>query len=67
MNQNLVEMSNTELKAYIKANRNNAEICHQALMVILSRTSSNTRKYPSDLSDRELEAIFREKLNQREE
>lgn len=64
MMEKLEQMSNTELKAYIKANRNNEEACHQALKILLSRKSPNSQKYPYNLSASEMEAIFRDKLQQ---
>lgn len=63
MNQNLEHKSNTELKAYIKANRNNEQACHEALKIMLGRMTPNREKYPYDLPEQEMEAIFREKLH----
>lgn len=65
MNEKLQNMSNSELKAYIKANRNDEQRCHEALKIILSRQTSNVQKYPYDLPDAEMEGIFREKLESR--
>ncbi len=62
MNQELEQMSNAELKVYIKNNRHDEEACHEALTILLSRRTPETKKYSHDLSDEEMESLFREKL-----
>ena len=58
----LQKMTNSELKAYIKANRNHEEICHEAIKILINRRSEDNPKYSHDISTEEMEAIFRKKL-----
>ncbi len=37
MSKNLDQMTNQELKAYIKANRDNDQACHEAIKLLMSR------------------------------
>ena len=62
MSENLELFNNTELKAYIKANRNNEEACHEALKILMSRLSPDTPKYHYNLPQQEMESLFREKI-----
>ena len=62
MNENLQNMTNKELKAYIKANRNDESSCHEAIKLLMSRRNENTPKYPYNLPNEDMEALFREKL-----
>ena len=62
MNKTLEQMSNSELKTYIKANRNNEEACHEALRILLSRRNYQTEQYSYKLPEQEMEAIFRKRL-----
>ncbi len=64
MNQQLAEMSIAELKAYIKTHRHDARAFHEALNVMLSRTNPDAKKYPADLSEAEMEAIFKARIDQ---
>lgn len=71
MTQNLYEMTNTELKQYISAHRNDGEAFRSALEVLISRRdpSAPFQPYPFDLNDPEMEvqAIFAEKLGKIEQ
>ena len=62
MNKTLEQMSNSELKTYIKANRNNEEACHEALKILLSRRNYQAEQYSYKLPEQEMETIFREQL-----
>ncbi|MCT7989510.1 DUF6887 family protein [Laspinema olomoucense] len=62
MSENLENLTTSELKAYIKAHRNDESACHAALKILMRRRSENTAKYAYDLTDEEMEAIFQEKL-----
>ncbi|AFY82669.1 DUF6887 family protein [Oscillatoria acuminata] len=62
MSENLENLTNSELKSYIKAHRNDESACHAALKIMMSRRSENTAKYAYDITDEEMEAIFQEKL-----
>lgn len=62
MSENLERFNNTELKAYIKANRNNEEACHEALKILLSRITLDSPKYPYDLPQQEMERLFKKKI-----
>ncbi|MGK7956905.1 MAG: hypothetical protein AB4063_16900 [Crocosphaera sp.] len=62
MNKNLEQMTNKELKAYIKANRDNEQACHEAIKLLMSRQNKNAPQYPHDLPSEEMEAIFKAKL-----
>ncbi len=68
MTQDLNQLTNAELKRYISEHRNNDEAFHAALQVLMSRRDPNaiTYPYPYDMADpeREVEAIFREKISQ---
>lgn len=66
MNQNLSQMTNTELKRYLSDNRNNEETFRAALEVLMSRLDPATQQpYPLDLEDAEsqVEAFLKEKLS----
>ncbi|MGK7924518.1 MAG: hypothetical protein AB4290_04565 [Spirulina sp.] len=67
MTRDITTLSNSELKEYIKVHRNDDEAFHEALKVLMSR--SNGQKYPSpvEMSQEEVEAIFREKIKPIEE
>jgi hypothetical protein len=62
MSENLQDMTNRELAAYIKANRGNDEACSLAIELLINRQPVNTPRYPHDLTDEDMEKIFREKL-----
>jgi hypothetical protein len=66
MNANLENMTNSELKAYLKANRHNESICHEAIKLLMSRTHENNPKYPYNLPEEEMKAIFQEKLQSKQ-
>lgn len=66
MNQNIHSMTKSELKAYIKANRNDESACHEALKVLMSRRSENAPKYSYDLPTEEMEAVFSAKLQSKQ-
>jgi hypothetical protein len=65
MNKPLEEMTNTELRRYLSEHRNDEDAFSQALEVLMSRKKNST-KYPSPLSMsyEEVEAIFRNKIEQ---
>jgi hypothetical protein len=59
-------MTNAELKRYLSEHRNDQEAFQAALEVLMSRRNlANRQPYPFSLAnpEREVEAIFREKLN----
>lgn len=62
MSENLQNLTNSELKVYIKAHRNDESACHEALKILMSRRSENTPKYAYDITDEEMKALFVEKL-----
>ena len=62
MSENLQNLTNSELKAYIKAHRNDETAFHAALKILMSRRSENTVKYAYDITDEEMKALFQEKL-----
>jgi hypothetical protein len=68
MTQDLNQMTNAELKRYISEHRNNDDAFHAALQVLMSRRdpSAITYPHPYNMADpeREMEAIFREKIRQ---
>lgn len=68
MTQDLNQLTNAELKRYISEHRNNDEAFHEALQILMSRRDPNaiTYPYPYDMADpeREVEAIFRERMSQ---
>ncbi|MBC7968795.1 MAG: hypothetical protein H7Z11_01455 [Verrucomicrobia bacterium] len=68
MPQDLNQLTNAELKRYLSEHRNNDEAFHEALQVLMSRRDPNaiTYPYPYDMADpeREVEAIFRERISQ---
>lgn len=68
MNQDLNQMTNAELKRYISEHRNNDDAFHTALQVLISRRDPNAVTYPHPYNmadpEREMEAIFREKIRQ---
>ena len=55
-------MTNSELKAYIRANRNHEEICHEAIKTLMNRRSEDNPQYSHEISTEEMEAIFKKKL-----
>jgi len=59
-------MTNSELKAYIKANRNDESACHEALKVLMNRRNENAPKYSLDLPMEEMQAVFSEKLQSKQ-
>ncbi len=66
MTPNLSQMTNTELKQYLSKHRNDQDAFQAALEVLMSRRSPvNRQPYPFSLAnpETEVEAIFREKLN----
>jgi hypothetical protein len=66
MTPNLSQMTNAELKQYLSEHRNDPEAFQAALEVLMSRRNpANRQPYPFNLAnpEREVEAIFREKLN----
>jgi len=50
----------------MKAHRNDESACHEALKILMSRRSENTAKYAYDLTDKEMEALFQEKLRSKQ-
>lgn len=66
MSKNLQNLTNSELKSYIKAHRNDESACHEALKILMSRRSENTVKYAYDMTDEEMEALFQEKLHSKQ-
>jgi len=71
MTQDLYQMTNTELKQYISAHRNDDAAFRAALQVLMSRRDPGVpyQPYPFDLLDPEgeIQAIFAEKLRKTEE
>ena len=51
-------MTNSELKAYIKTNRNDESACHEAIKLLMSCRTENTLKYPYNLPNEDMEALF---------
>lgn len=66
MNNNLANMTNSELKAYIKVNRNNESACHEALKLLISRRDENTPQYSYNLANEEMESLFQAKLRSKQ-
>jgi hypothetical protein len=70
MSQDLNQMTNAELKRYISKHRNNEDAFHAALEVLMSRRDPHAPWYPHPHKmadpEREMEAIFREKIRQLE-
>jgi len=66
MSENLQNLTNSELKAYIKTHRNDESACHEALKILMSRRSENTAKYAYDITDEEMKALFQEKLRSKQ-
>lgn len=67
MNQNLVTLTNAELKQYISEHRNDNQAFSEAMDVLMSRRNrANRHPYPFDLHnpEAEVEAILRQKLNE---
>jgi hypothetical protein len=58
-------MTNSQLKTYIKANRNNESACHEAIKLLMSRQSQNNFKYSYDIPEQEMKALFTEKLREK--
>jgi hypothetical protein len=70
MTPNLSQMRNAELKRYLSEHRNDREAFQAALQVLMSRRNpANRQPYPFNLAnpESEVEAIFREKLNNPEQ
>ena len=71
MTQDLNQLTNTELKRYLSEHRNNDDAFHDALQVLMSRRDPNAPRYPYPYAmadpEREVEAIFREKIRQLEQ
>jgi hypothetical protein len=69
MMQDLDQLTTPELKRYLSENRNDEPSFRAALQVLMSRRDPNAPRqpYPFDLDDpqREVEAILREKLNEK--
>jgi hypothetical protein len=66
MTPNLSQMTNAELKRYLSEHRNDQEAFQAALQVLMGRRNpANRQPYPFNLAnpEREVEAIFRKKLN----
>lgn len=55
-------MTNSQLKAYIKVNRNQEDICHEAIKTLMSRKNQKNPQYSCDISSEEMETIFKQKL-----
>ncbi|MEM9215386.1 MAG: hypothetical protein AAGD25_13695 [Cyanobacteria bacterium P01_F01_bin.150] len=67
MNQNLVALTNAELKRYISEHRNDSQAFSEAMDVLMSRrNNANRHPYPFDRHnpEAEVEAILRQKLNE---
>lgn len=56
-------MTNSQLKAYIKANRNQEDICHEAINILMSRQNEKNPRYSHDISEAEMAKIFKQKLS----
>lgn len=71
MTQDLYQMTDSELKQYISAHRNDDEAFRAALEVLMSRRdpSAPYQPYPFNLADPEgeVQAVFVEKLRKTEE
>lgn len=66
MTPNLSQMTNAELKRYLSEHRNDSEAFQAGLQVLISRRNpANRQPSPFNLAnpEREVEALFREKLN----
>lgn len=50
-------MTNSQLKAYIKANRNQEDICHEAIKIFLSCQNAKNPRYSHDISEEEMAKI----------
>ncbi len=57
---NFKEMSRAELRKYILAHREDEEAIHE---FFINRSNPNAKVYPANLSNEEMEEIFRHKLN----
>lgn len=66
MSENLQNLTNSELKAYMKAHRNDETACHEALKILMSRRSETTAKYAYNITDEEMKALFKEKLRSKQ-
>lgn len=60
MKPNLKEMSFSELRAYIVANRNDDEAIHE---LFVNRRNANAKQYSADLTKEEIEEILKRKIN----
>ncbi|MEM9538088.1 MAG: hypothetical protein AAGA60_01105 [Cyanobacteria bacterium P01_E01_bin.42] len=67
MTRDLTTLSNSELKKYIKVHRNDNEAFHEALKVLISRSSGQKYPAPFEMPKEEVEAIFRDKIKPLEE
>ena len=65
MNEHLQNMTNSQLKTYIKAHRNNESACHEAIKLLMSRQTKNSPKYHYDIPDQQMEALFVEKIGEK--
>jgi hypothetical protein len=62
MNNNLQNMTNSELKTFIKTHRNDELACHEAIKLLMTRKSEDAPKYSYNLPEEDMEAVFQEKL-----
>lgn len=62
MNKNLQNMTNKELKTFIKIHRHDESACHEAIKLLLSRRTENAPKYSYNMPTEEMESLFQEKL-----
>lgn len=64
MNQELLKMSNQQLRQYLSAHRQDEDAFSQALEVLINR-KKDAVKYPpiSETNYQELQEIFKSKLN----
>ncbi|MFM5886979.1 MAG: DUF6887 family protein [Dolichospermum sp.] len=62
MNNNLQNMTNSELKTFIKTHRHDELACHEAIQLLMIRRSKDAPKYSYNLPVEDMEAVFQKKL-----
>ncbi len=62
MNNNLQNMTNNELKVYIKTHRHDESVCHEAIKLLMNRRNENSPKYSYNLPNEDMETLFQQKL-----
>lgn len=60
MKPNFKEMSFSELRAYIVANRNDDEAIHE---LFFNRRNPNAKRYSADLTEEEINEVLKRKIN----